>query len=80
MTRPRHPPSALATLLDALEAELLAAPAEEVRDALRETGRARDSACQEIRTLLDDATAADADASPAPTSHDLGDRPGLHWH
>jgi hypothetical protein len=43
------PPAALTALLDALEAELLAAPTVEVRFSLCLTGRARDAACDEVR-------------------------------
>jgi hypothetical protein len=55
MTRIGHPQSELLALLDALECELLAASADEVRDAWRETGRARHIACQEVRALLNEA-------------------------
>jgi hypothetical protein len=58
--------SALAALLDALERELLAAPADEVRGASRESGRARNIACQEVRALLDETIAASEDGSTAP--------------
>ena len=64
MTRTRYPQSGLAELLDALERELLAAPVDEVREACRETGRARNIARQEIRALLNAAIAASED-SPA---------------
>jgi hypothetical protein len=57
--------SELTALLDALERELLAAPAGEVRDAWRGTGRARSIACQEVRALLDEAIAAGEDGSAA---------------
>ena len=53
MTRPGIRSSALVSLLDALEADLLAAAAEELHDALRETGRDTDGACQEIRAVLE---------------------------
>jgi hypothetical protein len=55
----------LTTLLDALERELLAAPAGEVRDAWRRTGQARSIACQEVRALLDETIAASEDGSAA---------------
>ena len=58
-------PSGLAALLDALEQDLLAAPEDEVEDAQRATGRARNTACQEVRSLLDEAVAAGEDG-PAP--------------
>jgi hypothetical protein len=53
--------SVLTALLDALERELIAASADEVRDALREIGRARNIACQEVRVLLNEALAASED-------------------
>ena len=66
MTRMDYPQSLrLAALLDALERELLAAPADEVRAALRETGRAHDIARQEVRVLLNDAIAASEEDSAA---------------
>ena len=58
-------PSGLAALLDALEQDLLAAPVDEVEDTQRATGRARHTACQEVRLLLDEAVAA-SEESPAP--------------
>ena len=54
MTRPANSPGMLTALLDALEAELLAAPAIEVRFSLRLTGRSRSAASQEVRSLLDE--------------------------
>jgi hypothetical protein len=66
MTRIHQPQSGLTKLLDALERELLAAGADELRDALRETGRARSIACQEIRVVLNEAIAASED-DPAAT-------------
>lgn len=56
--------SALAALLDALEADLLGASPEEVQAALRETGRARESAVHELRALLRDAEADGHDGCP----------------
>ena len=91
MTRIRYPQSGLTALLDALERELLAAPAAEVRDAWRETGRARNIVC-EVRALLDEAIAASEDGSTAMSLPDtcagldplLGVsrklRPGAHRH
>jgi hypothetical protein len=92
MTRIGYPQSALTALLDALERELLAAPAEEVRAAWRETGQARNIVCEEIRALLDEAIAASEDGSAATPPPDtcagldrfLGGssklRPGVHCH
>jgi hypothetical protein len=65
MTRIRHLHSGLTALLDALERELLAAHADEVRDALRETDRARNIAYQEVRALLNEAIAASEEGSAA---------------
>ena len=61
MRRPGHGPDGLQALLDAVEAELLAAPIEEVRDVLRETGRARDAVCREIRSVLNEAARSSRD-------------------
>ena len=80
MTRRADPLAALTTLLDALEAELLAAPTVEVRFSLYLTGRARDAACQEVRSLLTDAGAATEEGSAPTRPHDVRDgqiRPGL---
>jgi hypothetical protein len=65
MTRIGFSPSGLTALLDALERELLAADADEVREAWRETGRARTIACQEIQALLNEAIAASEDGPAA---------------
>jgi hypothetical protein len=66
MIRTRFHPE-LTALLDALERELLAAPAGEVRDTWRGNGRARSIACQEVRALLDEAIAAGEEDGPAAT-------------
>jgi hypothetical protein len=60
-----YPQFEIAALLDALERELLAAHADEVRDAWRETGRARNIACQEVRAALNEAIAASEEGSAA---------------
>jgi len=65
MTRMDYPQSGLTALLDALERELLAAHADELRNAWRETGRARNIAYQEVRVLLNEAIAASEEASAA---------------
>jgi hypothetical protein len=85
MIRPAHSPAALRALLDALEAELLAAPVEELRDTLRLTGRARNAACQEVRSLLDEASAATEEGSARVMPRDRRDEParpglGLYRH
>lgn len=56
--------SALAALLDALEADLLGASTMEVQAALRETGRARESAAQEVKALLHHAEVGGHDGCP----------------
>jgi hypothetical protein len=61
----------LTALLDALERELLAAQADEVPDALRESGRARNIVCQEIRALLNEAIAESEDGSAATLPPDI---------
>jgi hypothetical protein len=53
MTKPANTPAALLALLDALEAELLDAPAEEIRSVMRETARSPDGACLEVSSLLE---------------------------
>jgi hypothetical protein len=63
MTRPGIRSSSLVRLLDALEADLLTAAAEELHDALRETGRDPGDACQEIRAVLEAAMQQEHGAS-----------------
>lgn len=70
MTRPWDTPSALTALLDALEADLLGAPKQEVQAALRETGRARERAIHELRSLLRDVQAGGRDRCPLATLPD----------
>lgn len=70
MIRIGDPQSGLTALLDALERELLAAQADEVRDAWRETGQARGVACQEIRVLLNEAVAASEEGFAATLPSD----------
>ena len=65
MTRIDYRQSGLTALLDALEQELLSAHADEVRDALRETGRTHTIACLEVRALLNEAVAASEEGSAA---------------
>ena len=65
MTRKDTPRSGLVALLDALEQEVLAAPAEEMRDALREAGRSGDIVCHEVRVLLNEAIAVSEDGFAA---------------
>jgi len=63
MTGTGYPQSGLTALLDALERELLAAPADEVRDAWRKRGRERNIARQEVRAFLNEAIAASEEGS-----------------
>jgi|SRR5215471_6323764 len=77
MTRVGNPQSELTALLDALERELLAAPAHEVRNAWHKTGRARNIACQEVRALLNEAIDASEDGSAATPPFDALARTGL---
>ena len=65
MTRVGYPQSALTALLDALERELLAADADEVSDAWRESGPARKIACQEVWVVLNEAVATSKEDSAA---------------
>jgi hypothetical protein len=66
MTRRGIRSPALVRLLDALEADLLTAAAEELHDALRETGRDPGGACQEISAVLEAALQQEDGASPPP--------------
>jgi hypothetical protein len=54
--------------------ELLAAPADEVCAAWRETGRAHNIACQEVRVLLNEAIAASEEGSAATLPPDTSTR------
>jgi hypothetical protein len=78
MTRMGFPLSGLMALLDALERELIAAPADEVRNVWRETGRARKIACQEVRALLNEAIAMSEEGSAATLPPDTGIGPDRH--
>ncbi len=73
-----HLPSGLTALLDALERDLLAASADEVRDALGETGRARDAASREVRALLNEAIIASEDVSAMTIPFNPRIKSGLH--
>ena len=73
MTSHWNAASALAALLDALEADLLGASKSEVQAALCETGRAREGAVRELRSLLHDAKAAGHDRCPFARPHDERD-------
>ena len=73
MTSHWNAPSALAALLDALEADLLGAASVDVQAALRETGRAREGAAQEVRALLRDAEADGHDGRPLVLPRDEHD-------
>lgn len=80
MIRPWATPSALTALLDALEADLLGAPKQEVQAALRETGRAREGAIHELRSLLRDAQAGGHDCCPLVTLPEEHDGMGTQRH
>lgn len=73
-------PSALAALLDALEADLLGIPTEDVRAALHETGRARESAVRELRSLLRDAEGEGHDHCALGAPSDERDGTGTQPH
>ena len=70
----------LMALLDALEQDLLAAPAAEVQDAQRHTGRARRAACHEVRSLLIEALAASEDGAAATASPRIDGRNSMQRH
>lgn len=72
--------SGLTALLDALEQDLLAAPVNEVRDAQCETGRARQAASQEIRSLLNEAVTTSEDDHPEVPSPGTRLQSGIHRH
>ena len=80
MTTRWNAASALAALLDALEADLLGAASEDVQAALRETGRAREGAAQEVRALLRDAEADGHDGCPLALPCDGQDGMGTQRH
>jgi hypothetical protein len=80
MTRRWDQAAALAALLNALEADLLGAASEDVWTALRETGRARESAVGEIRSLLRDAAAEGHDRCPLSPPSDERDAIGTRRH
>lgn len=80
MTSHWNAPSALAALLDALEADLLGAPPEDVQAALRETGRAREGAAQGVRALLRDAAADGHDGRPLALPSEGQDGMGTQRH
>ncbi len=80
MTLMHNSRSRLTALLDALERELLAAHSDEVRDALRGTGRTRDVACQGIRAVLNEAIVASGTGFAATPPPDMGAKAGLYRH
>jgi len=67
MRRAPYRTSDLTALLDALEQDLLDVPAAELHDAQRETGRAWETSCQEIRSMLNEVIAATEDDVAAAT-------------
>ena len=80
MRRTKSLPSGLTALLDALEEDLLAAPVNEVRDAQVETGRARQAAYQEVRSLLNEAVTASESDHPELPSRGNRLQSGIHRH
>ncbi len=80
MRRTRSLPSGLTALLDALEQDLLAAPVDEVRDAQCETGRERQAASQEVRSLLNEAVTASEHDHPDAPSGGTHLQSGIHRH
>ena len=79
MTRPRIRSSALVRLLDALEADLLIAAAEELHGALGETGRDPGGACQEITAVLE-AAMQQKDGTSLPTLRNRPTSTPLYRH
>ena len=80
MTTRWDPPAALTALLDALEADLLGAPKEDVQAALRDTSRAKEGAIREIRSLLRDAEGGNDDPYPPAPPFGEHDRLGTRRH
>ena len=80
MNNRHNPGSRLTALLDALERELLAAHSDDVRDALRGTGRARNAACQEVQALLNEAIVASGNGCTVTPPRDIRAKTGLHRH
>jgi len=79
MTRPGIRSPALVRLLDAIEADLLTATAEELHDALHANGRDPGGACQDIRALLE-AAMQQEDDTPMPTLRDWPTSTPLYRH
>ncbi len=80
MRRAPYRSSDLTALLDALEQDLLDAPAAELRDAQRATGRGWETSCQEVKSLLNEAVAATADDVAATTPISTEAASTRHWH
>ena len=80
MSRPHIRSSALVRLLDAMEADLFAATTEELRGALRETGRGSAGACQEIGAVLEVAMQQEEDGAATPALHHLPIGAPLYRH
>lgn len=80
MTRTRSMPFGLTALLDALEQDLLAAPVDEVMDVQCETGRARQAASQEVRSVLNEAEIASEDNHPDVMSDGTHLQSGIYRH
>lgn len=80
MNRRRTRQSGLTRLLDALEWDILAAPADEIRDALDKTEQAQDVTCQEVRFLLSKAVVASKEDSTVTTPPKNRIKTSLHKH
>ena len=80
MTARWNTPAALTALLDALEADLLGVSKEEVHAALRETGRTKEGAAREIRSLLRDAERDSNDRYPLALPSDEQNEMGTQRH
>ena len=72
--------TALAALLDALEADLLCASKEDVQAALYDTGRAREGVVREIRSILRDAEGDNGGRYPLARPSDKYDETGTQRH
>lgn len=70
--------SGLTGLLDALERDLLAASTGEICDALDETEQTQDTACQDVRLLLNEAMVANEKVSAVTIPYRIQTRAGLH--
>jgi len=75
-----HPDRALERLLDVLEAELAAAPEEEIRQATAEVRRKVSYAAWDVRGVIRRAEAAASPAAPAALVPQPWLPPPSRWH